>query len=161
MGVVFLHPNHSLRAPAPLSNARAEASDPAMLNRYFNLLKEVLTENDLMDRACPIFNMDESGMPLDTPQVRCVAEQGTRDVTAPSSGDKTQITVVACASASGFCMPPMVILNHKLRHYHQSLRRIPGLSPNGWIALWCLVLQSFFTSCSFSSPIVPASRWPF
>ena len=45
------HPNLTLRAPAPLSKARAEASDPAALYRYFDLLEEVLSENDLMGRV--------------------------------------------------------------------------------------------------------------
>jgi hypothetical protein len=36
------HPNLTLRAPASLSRARATASDPAMLDRYFDLLLEVL-----------------------------------------------------------------------------------------------------------------------
>ena len=102
------HPNLTLRAPAPLSKARAQATDPAMLTRYFDLLEEVLTENDLLDRPCQVFNMDESGMPLDPSHVKVVAERGVRNPVAPSSGDKAQITIVACVSASGSCMPPMV-----------------------------------------------------
>ena len=33
----------TLRAPASLSRARAVASDPAVLDRYFDLLHKVLT----------------------------------------------------------------------------------------------------------------------
>ena len=54
-----------------------------------------------------------------------------------SSGNKAQITIVACASATGVVLPPMVIfqgarLNHELMH-----GEVPGTlygpSENGWI----------------------------
>ena len=54
------HPRLTLRAPASLSKARVEASDPVLISNYFDLLENVLTENDLLDRPCQIFNMDES-----------------------------------------------------------------------------------------------------
>ena len=66
------HPNLTLRAPASLSRARAIASDPAVLDCYFDLLQEVLEKNDLFDKACQIFNMDETGMPLDPEHVKIV-----------------------------------------------------------------------------------------
>ena len=119
------------------AKARAEATDPAMLTRYFDLLEEVLTENDLLDRPCQIFNMDESGMPLDPPHVKVVAERGVRNPVAPSSGDKAQITVVACVSASASCMPPMVILDRKTLPPRFTKGDVPGsiygLSSRGWI----------------------------
>ena len=52
-------------------------------------------------------------MPLDGEHVKIVAQKGDRNPTAPCSGDKTQITVVACVSAAGSFMPPMVILDRK------------------------------------------------
>ena len=131
------HPNLTLRAPAPLSKARAQATDPAMLTRYFDLLEEVLTENDLLDRPCQVFNMDESGMPLDPSHVKVVAEHGVRNPVAPSSGDKAQITIVACVSASGSCMPPTVILDRKTLPPRFTKGDVPGsiygLSSRGWI----------------------------
>ena len=45
------HPNHTLRAPATLSKAHAAASDPTILDRYFNLLEDVLEKNDLLGEA--------------------------------------------------------------------------------------------------------------
>ena len=131
------HPNLTLRAPAPLSKARIEASNSVMLTRYFDMLEEVLMENDLLDHPCQIFNMDESGMPLDPPHVKCVSKRGERNPVAPSSGDKTQITVVACVNASGGCMPHMVILNRKTLPPRFTEGEVPGttygLSANGWI----------------------------
>lgn len=98
------HPNLTLRAPAPLSRARASATDPEVVSRYFNLLEQ--TMSDLLEKPCQIFNIDESGIPLDPKQQKVVCKRGVKKPLGPSSGDKTQITVVACISASGSCMPP-------------------------------------------------------
>ena len=58
------HPTVTLRKPAHLSAARAKASDPEMLSCYFDLLEETLTEHKLLDKPSQIFNMDETGVPL-------------------------------------------------------------------------------------------------
>ena len=44
---IHRHPNLSLRTAAPMSLVRAQASDPEMLSRYFDLLEQTLVENDL------------------------------------------------------------------------------------------------------------------
>ena len=41
------------------------ASDPEIMNNYYNLLELTLSENDLLDKPAQIFNIDETGMPLD------------------------------------------------------------------------------------------------
>jgi len=64
--------------------------------------------NKLEDRPGQIFNMDESGVPLDPKAPRLIFQKGS-SACALGSGDKSQITVVACASAAGFCLPPMVM----------------------------------------------------
>ena len=131
------HPNLTLRAPAPLSKARAAASDPAILDRYFDLLQEVLVKNGLLSQACQIFNMDETGMPLDATHVKVVTQKGDRNPIAPSSGDKSQITVVACVNAAGSFMPPMVIIDRKTLPPHFTEGEVPGtaygMSAKGWI----------------------------
>ena len=55
----------SLRSASTLSVARAKASDPKCIKRYFDILKETLRENELMGMPTSIFNMDETGTPLD------------------------------------------------------------------------------------------------
>lgn len=101
-GFCHRHPNITLRTPAPLSKAHAAASDPEVAYRYFD---SEMRENGIIDKPYQIFYSDESAMPLDPGQAVCV---GKENALVPSSGDKTQITVVACASESGNCIPPMV-----------------------------------------------------
>ena len=73
------HPNLTLRTSAPLSRARAEASDPDMVDRYFHLLQKVMIEYDLMGKPAQIFNVDESGMPLDPKPVKGVFRVGDKN----------------------------------------------------------------------------------
>lgn len=121
------HPNLSLHAAAPLSMARAKASDPEMVSRYFDILEQTLDDNGL--RGCPgqIFNMDESGMPLDPKAPKIVAERGSAACSL-GTGDKSQVTIVGCVSAAGFCMPPMVIWDRKTLTPELAVGEVPGTS---------------------------------
>ena len=67
-----------------------------------------------------LFNMDESGMPLDPKSPKLVFEKGC-NASCVTTGDKTQITVVACIGAIGFALPPYGIAKHSnivSRAYH-------------------------------------------
>ena len=59
------HPGLTLRTAVPLSLARTKATDPEILARYFDLLEKTIQENDLVGKPGQLFNIDESGMPLD------------------------------------------------------------------------------------------------
>ena len=130
------HPNLTLRTSVPLSLARAKATDPEMLGRYFDLLEQTLQDNQLEGKPGLLFNMDESGVPLDAKPPKVVAPKGVT-VSAIGSGDKTQITVVACVSAAGYCIPPMVIWDRKILAPELTVGEVPGtiygLSKSGWM----------------------------
>ena len=67
------HGSLTLRTAEPLPYARAVSSSPAIISHYYDLLEKTLSDNDLMDKPCQIYNMDETGMlPL--------KEQSTRHV---------------------------------------------------------------------------------
>ena len=86
-----------------------------LLNRRSNvrLLKEVLVENQLLNSPNRIYNVDETGIALDGHASRIVAKRGQKKVRYRTSGNKNQITVIACVSASGQCIPPFVIFDAK------------------------------------------------
>ena len=50
------HPRMSLRSAEPIAYARLVASNPAILDRYYDILEHTLSKNDLMDKPCQIFN---------------------------------------------------------------------------------------------------------
>ena len=119
-----------------MSLVHARASDTEMVCRYFDLLERTLEENDLSGKPGQVFNMDESGMPLDPRAPKVVAERGSCAVTI-GSGNKSQVTIVGCCSAAGFCMPPMVIWDRKTLAPELTIGEVPGtiygLSGNGWM----------------------------
>ena len=57
-----------------MSKACVAESDPATLDRYFDLQEDTLEEN-VVNLACHIFNMDETGMPLDSAHVKVVSQK--------------------------------------------------------------------------------------
>ena len=76
--------------------------------------------------------MDESGIPLDYKQPK-----GMRKVHGLSSGNKMQITIVACGSAAGYMILPMVIMKGERFNHEWTVGEMPntlyGMSENGWI----------------------------
>jgi len=52
-------------------------------------------------------------MALDYHAPKVVAKRGRKKVRYQTSGNKSQVTVIACVSASGQCLPPFVIFDAK------------------------------------------------
>ena len=131
------HPNLTLRAPVALSQARAVATDGEVMDNYFDLLEKTMIEYDLLGKPGQVFNMDESGFPLNPKSPKGIFEVGTQNAAAVTSGNKAQITVLACVSAAGHCLPPMVIFDREKFPMELANGEIPGtiygFSSNGWI----------------------------
>ena len=58
----------SLSAPQ-LHCRKLMHTDPDVINRYFELLEQTIVDNNLLDKPCQIFNVDESGVSLDPKSV--------------------------------------------------------------------------------------------
>ena len=131
------HRTITLCVSAPLSLARAKASSADSINKYFDMLEATVTEYSLEDKPCLIFNIDETGMPLDPKPPKVVCAVGDKNPSSIRAGNKSQITVVGCVSAAGYCIPPMVIYDRKTIDRDMVKDEIPGtlygLSSNGWI----------------------------
>ena len=131
------HPILSLKSAATLSTARAKASSNKTIGKYFDLLQETLIENGLNDDPSLIFNMDESGFPLDPKPLKGVYVRGEKHPCSVSSGSKSQITVVACVSATGQCLPPMIVWARKTMTPNLAVGEVPGtvygVSDKGWM----------------------------
>ena len=99
----------SLRRGDATCHLRLSAINEETLNHYFDMLEDVLKTHDLMDHPERIYNMDETGMPLDPPPPRIVAKKGQKKVRSRTSGRKGQVTVIGCGNAVGQPIPPFVI----------------------------------------------------
>ena len=127
----------SLRVPSSLSTARHQGTNKRVMEAYFDMLEETLEENNLTDKPCQIFNMDETGLPLSPKPPKLLCKTGSRAFNAVTGGDKSQITVVGCVSAGGYQVPPMVIYDRKTLHADMVKGEVGGtlygLSQKGWI----------------------------
>ena len=130
------HQNVALHTAVPLSVARAMASDPDVLDRYFRMLLDTFTANGLLHKPTQIYNCDETGMPLGATHRRVVTRVGSHP-SCINSNSKQQITVLACVSAAGVALPPFVIFERKTINASLIIGEVPGtlygLSAKGWI----------------------------
>ena len=101
-----------VRCANPLSYCQSYAVCKESLESYFTLLKQTLEKNDLMSSER--------------------IEKGIRG----SSGNKTQITILACANAMGNMLSPMVIF--KGEHFnHDWVKREAQNALNGmYVSQW-------------------------
>ena len=77
---------------------------------YFSLYKNLCEKLNISDKPHLIFNMDESGLPLNNAPGKIVATKGSREVVKLTSVERGEnVTLVACCSASGVFIPPFVI----------------------------------------------------
>ncbi len=130
------HPKVSLRKGDALAISRATAITASNMQQYYSLLKTTLEEHGIMNSASQLYNMDESGMPLDHKPPRVVARKGTKKIHCHTSGNKAQITILACANAAGTTLPPMVIFDGQQFNPKWSKGEVPntlyGMSEKGW-----------------------------
>ena len=92
-------PKVLLRKGDGFSQVRAEMTTREVFVGYFDHLKETLMKHNLIDKPAQIYNGDKSGMPLNHKMPKTVAQRGTKKVWQHSSGNKTQISILACGNA--------------------------------------------------------------
>ena len=90
-----------------------------------------------MDKPAQVYNMDETGMPLEHRAPNIIAKKGKKKIRYRSTGNEAQITIVGCVNAVGNAIPPMIIYAAKTFNADWCKSDIPGtsytLSPKGWI----------------------------
>eukprot|EP00118_Oscarella_pearsei_P023640 m.285503 g.285503 ORF g.285503 m.285503 type:complete len:283 (+) comp40685_c0_seq4:809-1657(+) len=131
------HPGLVLKTSEALSRARLAVTKRSTLNNYFDLLESVLQENEIFNEPSRIFNFDETGMPLQSRPPKVLVKKGQKHAFAVSSGDKTQITVLVCACASGYALPPHIIFKQSFGWSQQiTAGEVPdtrySVTPTGW-----------------------------
>ena len=127
----------SLRRGDSTVNVRMDAINKETIDPYFSLLKEVLDTYQLVDDPAQIYNVDESGMPLDFKTPNVVAETGSKKAQYCQGGKKGQVTIVACVNAVGQAIPPMIVFDTKNLKHAWTNNEVPGSkygeSDKGWI----------------------------
>ena len=130
------NPSISLRSGDSTAGVRMNAVNSENIHYYFDLLEEVFEEYGFADHPEAIYNMDETGMPLE-PHPKIVAKKGQKKVRYQTSGQKQQITVIGCGSATGHVIPPFIVFAAKQINYLWTRNEVSGsrfaVSDNGWV----------------------------
>ena len=144
-----------LRTAELVSYARAVCTSPEIIQQYYDVLETTLLENDLMNKACQIYNLHETRMCLDPDPPKVVTLKGTKHATCVTTGNKIQIMVIGRCSASGQALPPMVIFDPKILKPEWTQGEIPGsiygLSKNGWTDSGLFDLHCMVSTCPMLS----------
>jgi len=134
-----------------------QMSNHLVFKSCFDLLDKT---HVLKDKPSQIYNCDESGIPLEHKLPKIVGPKGMKKVRQCTSGTKTQITILACASAAGQTIPPMVMFTGKTHNNALSKGEVPetlfGMLQLGWMDQ---ELFSKWFSKQFLKYAVIATRW--
>ena len=68
--------------PVSTANVRMDCVNPEAMSQYFDLLNDVLEEYGLKTEPERIYNVDETGMPLDHRPPKIVTQRGHKKVRA-------------------------------------------------------------------------------
>ena len=140
------HPGLCLRSPQVLGKERALAVDQDVRD-WFSGMKEYLDSRNstLLKSPNRIFNADETVFTFVPVSKRVLTPTGMKHVYNMCNNTKTQITVLACASAAGEYVHPLLVLPRKrmptinfLAGFKEAYAQ---LSSNGWVIV--TIFQTF------------------
>ncbi len=84
----------------PVSQKKGATLPWANALPFFSLLETTLRKNDLFNCPTHCYNMNESGLPLYHKPAKVITLKGSKKVHRRTSGDKTQVTILACGNCS-------------------------------------------------------------
>lgn len=112
---LFLHrnPELTIRKAEAVSLPRAEVCK-ANVDKYFQLLEETLVNHNLLNKPGSIYNVDETGLQLNSRPGNVIAAKGSKQVANITSAEKGEtISLIACCNGEGVFLPPTCIMKGK------------------------------------------------
>ena len=137
-GFLRRHPEISVRKPENHSMARIEAVNKKNLQQFYDNVSDVMKSKGPYPPH-RIYNVDETGLAPVVEPPRVLAAKGRRKVGQVSTAERGKLTtVIACVSASGAVIPPMMIFGGRKRFNPALIQDAPlgtigGVSDNGWV----------------------------
>lgn len=133
------HPELDTRLARSYDAQRAKNEDPKTLAEWFQRFQSTRLQYGIADED--IYNFDETGFAMGILRLAAskvvVSSDTVGRATVIQPGDRKWVTVIETINASGWCLPPFVILDGKV---HQSTWYTTGIphdwtlavSDNGW-----------------------------
>jgi hypothetical protein len=106
--------NLSLKKPSSLEKCRkVAASDPYRIYEFYGYLENVVADLQLQDKPHCIYNVDESAFFVDPRGGRVLGTIGEKTQRVISGTGRTCFTAMACISAAGNSLAPLIIFEGK------------------------------------------------
>lgn len=101
-------PALSVKKPELLQKLRKDARKPKVI---YKTLKQTLISRDMNnpDKACFIYNADESGFPSDPSRIRAIGQKGKPLCRVSGGSGRENTTELASIGADGSVLPPLVV----------------------------------------------------
>jgi len=80
--------------------------DKDTMAAYSDLLRTTLTNSGLLDKPDQIYGVDETGIPFDHRPPKFITTVGQKKVRSRTSGNKSQVAIIACVTGAGQVIPP-------------------------------------------------------
>lgn len=103
----------SIKKPQSVEYVRKAMTDPFIVDEYFKLLENTLSELKLSDKPHLIWNLDETSLSLDPSRTKVVGAVNKPSSRTTYGTGKENITVLAGVSASGKKLPPLIVYKGK------------------------------------------------
>ena len=131
------HPELKSKYTRRYDYQRARCEDPELIKAWFERVQKTVQQYGIVEEG--IYNMDESGFQMgvaSTAKVICGSETRNSHAKSIQPGNREWITAIVAISASGFVLPPQIIMAGK-KHQSQWYSAIPkdyriSMSENGW-----------------------------
>lgn len=90
-------------------NRRKATSDPYIIYGFYDKLEQAIHDLNLTDKPTHIWNLDETSFSADPNRIKGVTERGQKVHRNIEGSGKENTTVMACISAAGILLPPLII----------------------------------------------------
>ncbi|XP_066946101.1 uncharacterized protein [Macrobrachium rosenbergii] len=119
---------------------KSVTSDPFVIYGFYDLLKDEMERLEISDRPECIWNLDETGFPLDPSKTKTVGRKGTKTVRVTSGSKRENIS-------DGSALDPLIIFKGKnMQSSWVGTAALPetqyALSESGWTTR--MIFEDFF-----------------